>query len=113
MTDLRRLAELIQKRNRIDGEIAAIIGRPAHAGHIGEYLAAAIFGIDLNAGANTKALDGYFRDSPLAGKSVNIKYGTRRDGMLNLAHSTDSADHPDYFTWCSPVHPSEQSLLSA
>lgn len=97
MTELEQLAALIHRRNAIDSELATIIGRPAHAGHIGEYVAAAIFDIDLHSSAVTKAHDGYFRDGPLAGKSVNIKYGSRRDGLLNLAQSSDPADHPDLY----------------
>jgi hypothetical protein len=97
MSELDRLAELIRQRNAIDSEIAAIIGRPAHAGHIGEYVAAAIFQIDLHASAVTKTHDGYFRGGSLDGKSVNIKYGTRRDGLLNLAQTSDLSDHPDYY----------------
>lgn len=97
MADLRHLAELIQRRNEVDSEIATVIGRPPHSGHIGEFVAAAIFGIDLHASAVTKSHDGFFRDGTLAGRSVNVKYGTRRDGMLNLVHSVDSIDHPDYY----------------
>ena len=96
-SEIQRLSRLIQKRNEVDTEIAAIIGRSAHAGHIGEYVAAVVFGIDLHTSATTKAHDGYFRDGPLAPKSVNIRYGTRRDGMLNLVQSTAPADHPDYY----------------
>ncbi len=97
MAHLEQLASLITQRNEIDAEIAAIIGRPAHVGHIGEYVAAAIFAIDLHSSAVTKAHDGYFRDGSLAGRSVNIKYGTRRDGMLNLVESTNPPDHPDFY----------------
>lgn len=97
MTNLGQLAELIGRRNTVDAEIATLIGRPPHSGHIGEFVAAAIFGIDLHPSASTRTHDGFFRDGPLAGRSVNIKYGTRRDGMLNLAQSVDPADHPDFY----------------
>lgn len=97
MSELERLATLIRQRNAIDNQLSTIIGRPPHSGHIGEYVAAAIFGIELNSGANVKAIDGHFHDGPLAGRSVNIKYGTRRDGMLNLVHSSDPVHHPDYY----------------
>ena len=49
--DLAHLAGLIRRRNDIDAEIAAAIGRPALAGHIGEFIASEIFGIDLEPGA--------------------------------------------------------------
>lgn len=97
MTELERLAALIHRRNVIDSELAVIIGRPPHAGHIGEYVAAVIFGIDLHPSAVTKAHDGYFRNGPLAEKSANVKYGSRRDGMLNLIQSSEPADHPDFY----------------
>jgi hypothetical protein len=97
MFNLSKLAHLIDRRNNIDNEIAALIGRPPHSGHIGEYVAAAIFGIDLHASAATKADDGRFTDGPLQGRSVNIKYGSRRDGMLNLVGSLNPADHPDVY----------------
>lgn len=97
MSNLTQLAELIKRRNTIDGEIAALIDRPPHSGHIAEYVAAAIFGIDLHASASTKADDGRFVDGPLQGRSVNIKYGSRRDGTLNLVESLDPADHPDVY----------------
>ncbi len=45
MADLPRLANLLHKCNNVDSEIAALIGRPAHIGHIAEYVAAAIFAL--------------------------------------------------------------------
>lgn len=97
MSQLAALAGLIQQRNAIDADIAALIGRPPHPGHIGEYVAAAIFDIDLHASAATKADDGRFASGPLAGQSVNIKYGSRQDSTLNLVESADPADHPDVY----------------
>lgn len=97
MPDLTHLADLIQQRNNVDGEIAALIGRPAHTGHIGEYVAMAIFDIALHPGAAAKASDGHFRDGPLKGQSVNIKYMSRRTGLLNLISSDDPAAHPDLY----------------
>lgn len=95
MPGLTQLADAIRRRNTIDAEIAALIGRPPHSGHIAEYVASAIFRIDLHASAATKASDGRFSDGSLKGRSVNIKYGSRRDGMLNLVESLDPADYPD------------------
>ena len=40
-----RPTSLITDRNRVDGEIAATIGRPALPVHIGRFVAAAIFDI--------------------------------------------------------------------
>ena len=64
---LARLASLIRRRNLVDGEIAATIGRPAHLGHIGEFVAAAIFDIKLLESATHKGADGHFTRGPLAG----------------------------------------------
>jgi hypothetical protein len=96
-SELPALAKLIRARNEIDNEIAGVGGRPPHPGHIAEYVAAAIFDIELHPSASTKTHDGNFREGPLAGKTVNVKYGSRRDGMLNLAASMDVADHADYY----------------
>ena len=97
MIDLKGLASFITIRNVVDDEIARLIGRPAHAGHIGEFVAAAVFDIELNASASHRAIDGRFRSGPLAGRSVNIKFGTRRDGMMNLVASLDPSNHPDFY----------------
>lgn len=97
MESLHTLASLVQIRNVVDGEIARIIGRPAHPGHIGEFVAAAIFDIQLMTSASHKAIDGHFQSGPLAGRSANIKYGSRKDGLMNLVASPDPVDHPDYY----------------
>lgn len=97
MDQLAALADLIRQRSTIDHQIAAILNRPVHSGHFGEYVTSAIFGIELNDAANAKAIDGYFRNGPLEGRSVNVKYQTRHRGLLNLGVSTDPADHPDFY----------------
>ena len=75
--ELRPVASLIKLRNRVDREIAATIGRPAHPGHIGRFVAAAIFDIRLYKSATHRGLDGQFTSRPLAGTSVSIrKYST-------------------------------------
>lgn len=60
MTDaeIDQIAELVRERNEIDEKIAKIISRPMTAGHLGEWLAARIFGIDLQPTAVTAAFDG-------------------------------------------------------
>src|SRR4051794_10887323 len=45
---LARLADLLREKNAIDREIAAVLGRPALQGHAGEYIAAAVFDIELH-----------------------------------------------------------------
>jgi len=39
MDELKHLAALIKRRNAIEVEITAIIGRPANIGHLGEHIA--------------------------------------------------------------------------
>ncbi|MBA2598127.1 MAG: hypothetical protein H0V00_15995 [Chloroflexia bacterium] len=91
------MAELLRQRSTIDHEIATILKRPVHSGHFGEYVANAIFGIELNQSANAKSHDGRFTDGPMTGQSVNVKYQTRHRGLLNLGLSTDPEDHPDFY----------------
>ena len=81
---LRRLAALIRRRNLVDAEIATTIGRPAHPGHIGEFVAAAIFDIRLHESATHRGADGQFTRGPLAGRSVNIKKYSTDQGMLDI-----------------------------
>ena len=56
--ELRPVASLIKLRNRVDREIAATIGRPAHPGHMGRFVAAAIFDIRLYKSATHRGLAG-------------------------------------------------------
>ncbi|HEV2236040.1 MAG TPA: hypothetical protein VGR57_05195 [Ktedonobacterales bacterium] len=97
MDDLAQLAALLRERNAIDEQIASLIDYPPHAGHLGEYVASAIFNIALNQSKSQKRSDGNFRLGPLAGKSVNIKYQSKQAGLLDLIASTKLADHPDYY----------------
>ena len=52
MADLVRLAQAIKHKNTADTEIARIAGRPAERGHVGEYIAARVFGIALEPSAS-------------------------------------------------------------
>jgi hypothetical protein len=61
-SNLARFSELVRERNRIEEGITGIIGRPAQIGHIGEYLASVIFGIDLEESATNPGYDGKFVD---------------------------------------------------
>ncbi len=93
MDELSKLALLLSKRNSIDEEIGAIIGRPALTGHIGEYIASQIFDIDLSESASEKSIDGHFRSGNLSSKSVNIKYYTVKGGILDITPES----LPDYY----------------
>jgi len=82
--ELTELARLIRTRNSIDREIAKIVGRPALTGHIGEYIAARVFGIELHRSASAKGSDGVFKTGPLVGKTVNVKWYASSDNLLDL-----------------------------
>ena len=91
--DIERLARLIGDRNAIDRNITRIVGRPAEKGHVGEYIAAALFGIELEESAVQAGYDGHFQEGLLSGRTVNIKWYAKREGMLDIRE-----DHlPDYF----------------
>lgn len=93
MSTLHRLAELIRQKNRMDDDIAGILQRPAQIGHAGEYIAAQIFDIRLMESASHKAIDGYFNGGVLAGKSVNIKWYGKQEGLLDITPQAI----PDYY----------------
>jgi hypothetical protein len=78
------VAELIAQRNAIDSQIGAITERPVVAGHLGEWIAAQIFDIDLEASATAKSIDGRFAAGPLAGRTVNVKLYGKREGLLDM-----------------------------
>jgi len=93
VNDLTRLARLIQARNQIAKDIASLIGRPATLGHVGEYIAADIFRIVLEASAAQKGIDGRFADGPLQGRSANVKWYGKQKGLLSIT----PAFLPDYY----------------
>ncbi len=90
---LEHLASLIGGRNEIEAKISAIIGRPAHSGHIGEFVASGIFDIELAESAAQKGIDGHFSSGPLAGKSVNIKKYSTDQGLLDIVLESP----PDFY----------------
>jgi len=90
---LIELAHLIQERNRVEAAMAAHIGRPAHSGHIGEFIASLVFDIELEQSATNKGSDGFFRSGPLADESVNIKFYPRHGGLLDI----NQDGIPDWF----------------
>ncbi len=73
-TAIRRLAALIGTKNAADAAIAEMIGRPCQIGHVGEWIAAQVFDIELHPSAAVEASDGVFRAGSLAGRSVNVKW---------------------------------------
>lgn len=103
---VRDVADLLVRRNAIDAALAAIIGRPAVSGHLGEWIAAAIFGIDLEPSASAPAIDGRFCAGPLAGATVNIKCYAAHQGLLDM---TTSPDLDYYLVLTGPASPAASS----
>jgi hypothetical protein len=83
-SDLKCLADLLRRYNAIGNEIAGVIGRPAERGHVGEYIAAHIFGIALEGSARKRARDGRFMTGALADHTVNVKWYGKQEGVLDL-----------------------------
>ncbi len=92
-SDIEHLADLVRVRNANEVAISRIIGRPAQVGHVGEYVASTIFGINLEDSAVHPGSDGVFTDGPFAGKSVNIKMYGKREGLLDIREEYV----PDYY----------------
>ena len=98
MQDLTHLADLIRIRNFVNSSVSRIIRGPAETGRIAEFVAGQIFDIKLAETFVKKAIDGWFRPaSPLAGRSVNVKYRSSSSKRLNIENSPFLADHPDYY----------------
>ena len=91
---LVELANLIREHNAVTARISQLVGRPDQVGDVGEYIAAAIFDIELNPSASAKGHDGLFRPpSPLVGRSVNVKWGTPFEGGMDVSPDAPVDDH--------------------
>jgi hypothetical protein len=94
MNNLPQLASLLKSRDTIDYKIATIIGHPTQVQSVGEYIASVIFGITLTGEIMIhKSSDGRFELGPLAGRTVDVQWRTKHDGILHL--KTDPL--PDYY----------------
>jgi hypothetical protein len=80
---LARVAALLGERNAIDSELAELIDRPMTSGHLGEWIAAQIFSIELEPSAVAAGIDGRFLSGALQGRTVNIKWYLKREGVLD------------------------------
>jgi hypothetical protein len=89
--EVERLARLIRAKNEADRKIAALIGRPATSGNIGEYIAAKVFAIKLMSSGSHPGYDGVFQSGHLASKTVNIKTYSRHESVLDI--SPDACDY--------------------
>lgn len=90
---LERIAELLTRRNAIDVEIAKIIQWPMTSGHLGEWIASRTFDIQLESSATNTAFDGRFRAGTLQGRTVNVKWYLKQEGVLDISPSAI----PDYY----------------
>ena len=93
MRELEHLAKAISEQNSASAHVASIIGRPAERGHIGEFIASRVFNIKLHESAAQKGSDGVFVEGSLAGRSVNVKFYGKHDGLLDM----NEAALPDLF----------------
>jgi hypothetical protein len=103
---LQTIATLLRERNAIDARIAAIIGRPMTAGHLGEWIAARIFDIALEPSATATAIDGQFTSGVLRNRTVNVKWYLKREGLLDVTAS-DALDY--YLVMTGPAAPATHS----
>jgi hypothetical protein len=94
---LGQLSELLKVSNYVTGRMSSLIGRPANTGSIGEFIASAIFNIDLSSSAVTKTIDGHFRDGSVVGQTVNVKFYARWGALLDLAASRDVDSHAQWY----------------
>jgi hypothetical protein len=79
------LARLVQQKNQLEADIAKIVGRPALIGHVGEFIAARIFGIALHQSATNAGSDGHFASGDLKGRTVNVKWYGKHEGLLDIS----------------------------
>jgi hypothetical protein len=95
---------LVRERNRVDAALSACIRRPALPGHLGDWIAAQVFGIGPAPQA-TKSVDGVFAD----GRTVNIRWYPKRENLLDLRE-----DGPErYLVLTGPKAPAESSVATA
>ena len=104
--ELERLAEVISEYNSLGNRISEITDRPATIGHTGEYIAAHVFDIELEDSATAKGFDGVFRSNNLAGRTVNVKWYTKLEFLLDI----NPGAVPDFFlVMTGPKSPAQSS----
>jgi len=73
---------------------------------VGEFIAASIFEISLNISASSKGNDGYFKNGNLGGSTVNVKWYTKHEGLLDL-NTLSPSDY--YLVLTGPKAPAASS----
>jgi hypothetical protein len=106
--ELAELAALLRERNALDARLGRILDRPVNPGHLGEWIAARIFDIELETAANTAGYDGHFTTGALAGQTVNVKAYGKREGVLDI-----NPDAPlDYYLVFTGPQAAKEALVS-
>jgi hypothetical protein len=82
--ELAELAALLRECNALDARLGRLLNRPVNTGSIGEWIAARIFDIELEAAAKVAGYDGHFTTGALAGRTVNVKAYHKREGILDI-----------------------------
>ena len=82
--ELGELAALLRERNALDARLGRLLDRPVNTGHIGEWIAARIFDIELEEAANVAGYDGHFTTGVLVGKTVNVKAYGKFESLLDI-----------------------------
>ena len=80
------------------------------SGHLGEWIAAQVFDIELEASAAAAGIDGRFRSGPLQDRTVNVKWYLKREGLLDTT-SSEALDF--YLVLTGPSSPAESSRGTA
>jgi hypothetical protein len=107
--ELAELAALLRERNALDARLGRLLDRPASTGHIGEWIAARIFDIQLETAANIAGYDGHFTRGALAGQTVNVKAYGKREGILDINPHVPL----DYYLVFTGPKPSKEALISS
>jgi hypothetical protein len=81
---LARVAALLRERNAIDAELAGLIQRPMTSGYLGDWIAAQVFGIELEASAVAAGIDGRTQASPF-GAATRDEWSLAALGVANIA----------------------------
>lgn len=89
---IEEIASLLRERNVVDERIAGLINRPMTSGHLGEWVASQVFGVELETSASAAAIDGRFTSGTLSGRTVNVKWYLKREGLLDMTESP-ALDH--------------------
>jgi hypothetical protein len=106
---LAHAASLLRERNAIDAELARLIQRPMTSGHLGEWIAAQVFDIELEVSAVAAGIDGHFRSGPLQERTVNVKWYLKHEGLLD---TTETAALDYYLVLTGPPSAAASQLRS-